>query len=473
MLGSNTSRDQGSSPTRAPHIRFGSLIFAVILLLATGAVALVTVEHMRATRELVLHAYVVRGLLKDLKADADENHANFELYQLMRNRQDAEDLQAGIRKQDATFQALSHLTNTNSTQQGYLQRFHVLLDEDINQLRHCLDGTDCLASNPTEKAEQTTAISVRRRTMSDMLDNRESMEAQVLQFRLQTWDRLFTRVVVSLIIAFILALILLLYNFNLLVREIEHRKQQEWIERKNAESYRALSARILELQDVERRKIARELHDSVGQSLAAVRLNLGRLQRRESELGNPNGSATLAESLDLTDRAITEVRTISHLLHPPLLDELGFHSAARWYTEGFAKRSGIQVDLHVTGTADRLAKEVELALFRVLQESLTNVYKHAKANHVDIDVECTPTQVALSVTDNGRGISPRILAQFRAGEAGGIGLAGMRERLAELGGKLQVDSSTKGTRIRVILPTSQGHAIPALPAFENVPATPR
>jgi signal transduction histidine kinase len=452
-------------------MRFGSLIFAVVLLVATGAMAFVTVEHMRATRALVLHAYVVRGLLKDLKADVEENHANLDLYQLFRDRREAQELEAGIQKQRQAFDDLRLLAANNSTQQEYLQRFRLLLDKDNTQLHECLNEPNCLAGDRVDRTEQMAVISARRRTMSDMLDNMESMESQLLHFRLQTWDRQFTRVVISLIIAFILALVLLLYNFNLLIREIERRKHQEWVERKNAESYKMLSARILELQDVERRKIARELHDSVGQFLAAVRLNLGRLQRRDSELGHPN-NATLTESLDLTDRAITEVRTISHLLHPPLLDELGFHSAARWYTEGFAKRSGVQVDLHLTQTADRLSKEVELALFRVLQESLTNVYRHAKASHVDIDVESTPEQVILSVTDNGNGINPTILEKFRAGEAGGIGLAGMRERLAELGGALQVESSSKGTQIRVTLPTGQCEPQQVSSPSENVTVLP-
>jgi two-component system, NarL family, sensor kinase len=142
-------------------------------------------------------------------------------------------------------------------------------------------------------------------------------------------------------------------------------------------------------------------------------------------------------------------------LHPPLLDELGLHSAARWYAEGFAKRSGIQVELHLTDIVERLPKEIELALFRVLQESLTNIHRHANASQVDISVDCTDDDVILCINDNGQGIQRRILDRFRGGEAGGIGLAGMRERLAELGGALEVDSNSNGTQVRATLPTRE------------------
>jgi two-component system, NarL family, sensor kinase len=200
-----------------------------------------------------------------------------------------------------------------------------------------------------------------------------------------------------------------------------------------------------------------------------LKLNLGRLQRRESE-PTIHSHPLLSESVDLTDRAIIEVRTISHLLHPPLLDELGLHSAARWYVEGFAKRSGIPVELHLAEISDRLPREIELALFRVLQESLTNVHRHAKANHVDIEIRCTDDEVSLEVVDDGKGINRDTLLRFRAGEAGGIGLAGMRERLAELGGKLEVESGAEGTRIRATLPTKE--CDPADPPTENISILP-
>jgi signal transduction histidine kinase len=452
-----------------PAMRFGSLLLAVVLLAATGVMGFVTVERMRASRELVLHTYFVRGLLKDLSSDIGESHANFDLYLLSKNPDEARDLEKQAAEQLGAFQELQALAKDNPTQQERLRQFRSLLDEDIQQLSECVAGPGCLGTNASNKTDQMLLIAARRRTMAAMLQNMENVEAQLLQQRLKTWDRLFTRMVITLVGTFILALILLIHNFNLLVREIERGREQEWTEKKNAESYRMLSARILELQDVERRKIARELHDSVGQFLAGLKLNLGRLQRRDSEPGHPN-RPLLLESLELTDRAISEVRTISHLLHPPLLDELGFHSAARWYTEGFAKRSGIQVELQLAEVPERLPKEVELALFRVLQESLTNVHRHAKASRVDIDLQGAGDKVILAVCDNGKGIHHQVLEKFRAGEAGGIGLAGMRERLAELGGTLEVQSNPEGTQIRATLPTHECY--PKEPTPDNLTIAP-
>lgn len=445
-------------------MRFGSLLVAMLLLAVTGVLGLITVQRMQSGRELVLHTYRVRGLLKDLQSDIAESHAGFDLYQLSRNPNEARELQEEASEQMQAVLELRELSKGNQ-QQARLEEFRQLLAQDIDQLRECVAHANCLGSSASSKTDKMEAISARRRTMSEMLRNMEDIEAQLLQTRLAMLDRLFVRLVIILVGSFLLALILLGYNIKLLVKEIERRKELEYIEKKNAESYRMLSGRILELQDMERRKIARELHDSVGQFLAGLKLNLSRLQRRELEPSQQNRSL-LTESIDLTEKAITEVRTISHLLHPPLLDELGFHSAARWYVEGFAKRSGIQVELKMVEIVERMPREVELALFRVLQESLTNVHRHANASRVDVEVKCVEDEVLLAVRDNGKGISRTVLENFRARQAGGIGLAGMRERLAELGGRLELESGPNGTQVRAILPAHEQEELKSAP--ENV-----
>ena len=458
-----------SSPLGTPAARLGSLVLAAIFLVATGVTGFVTVDRMQNSRDLVLHTYQVRGLLKDLRSDIGNVHANFDLYQLTGNFNEVSHLDEQLQKELAMVAELQKLTTDNALQQVRLDAFQQTLQQDVDQLSACVREQNCLGSNTSARNEFLATLAGRRRSMSDMLRNMESMEDTLLQTRLTTWHRLFTRLAVILAVCLSLAMVLLAYNFGLLFREIERRKQLAQIEKNNAESYKMLSARILELQDVERRRIARELHDSVGQFLAGLKINLGRLQRREAE-ANAQSYPLLLESIDLTDRAIGEVRTISHLLHPPLLDELGFHSAARWYAEGFAKRSGIQVNLHLAEVVERLPKQIELALFRVLQESLTNVHRHAKASTVDIEVLCTDDLVILAVSDDGRGLHPDVLQRFRGGHAGGIGLAGMRERLAELGGRLEVDSGPTGTRIRAILPTHE--CDPADAAPENISITP-
>jgi len=454
---------------RLSIMRWGSLILTFFLLGVTGVIGYVTVQRVQASRELVLHSYQGRGLLKDLRADIGESHANFDLYQLSRNPDEAAQLEMQAQEQLRVLDKLTEQTRDNSTQQERLSAFRPILQQDFTQLRACVAGAKCLAPGTSTKHDSMAEISGRRNVMYSMLRAMESTEDDLVVTRLKNWDRLFIRMVATSVGSFALSLVLLIYNLRLLLDEIEQRRKQELIEKKNAESYRMLSARILELQDMERRKIARELHDSVGQYLAALKINIGRLQHRDA------GITTLlqprvSESLDLADRAIQEIRTISHLLHPPLLDELGFHSAANWYAEGFAQRSGIKVELKLTDVVRRLPKEIELALFRVLQESLTNVHRHAKATRVEIEVLCTDDEVILKLHDDGKGIPRRIMDGFRAGEAGGIGLAGMRERLAELGGTLKVESGPPGTCITATLPTRE--CDPKDPPAEKVTVEP-
>ena len=220
-----------------------------------------------------------------------------------------------------------------------------------------------------------------------------------------------------------------------------------------------LSSRLLCAQDEERRRIARELHDSVGQYLTALKINLDILAR--SSLGT-RIDQVLAESSGLLDQALSETRTISHLLHPPLLDESGFASAARWYVDGLAKRSGIEVNLEIPGDLARLPHAVELGLFRVLQESLTNVHRHSASPSVDIRLNLDLDHVILEVRDYGCGIPQELVRRFQEDGTGvGIGLAGMRERVGELGGHLAVSSADPGTVVTVSMPTSKCEDDPA------------
>ena len=200
------------------------------------------------------------------------------------------------------------------------------------------------------------------------------------------------------------ALALLFLHYRMLNTELKAREQAE-------ASLRTLSVRLLELQDQERRKFSRELHDSLGQYLVGAKMNLAMLGKSVPD------NALIAECLKLLDQAMTETRTISHLLHPPLLDETGFASAARWYVEGFAKRSGIQTSLDMPEDLGRLPSSLELALFRVLQESLTNVHRHSKSRRADVSLRCSEDKVVLRVRDYGKGIPADVLDRFRRNSA--------------------------------------------------------
>jgi PAS domain S-box-containing protein len=220
-------------------------------------------------------------------------------------------------------------------------------------------------------------------------------------------------------------------------------------DRKHAENAaRRLSGRILSLQDDERRRIARGLHDSLGQYLAALKMQLGLMS-----MSNVDQASLVSEASDIVDRCITETRTVSHLLHPPLLDEAGFGSAARWFVEGFAQRSGVAVDLSLPLDFGRLSSEVEIALFRALQEALTNVHRHSASAKADIRVSLEKNQVRLEVQDYGNGMAPETLRQLHEGAGKtGVGVAGMRERVRELGGYMTIQSDPRGTLLTVVLP---------------------
>ncbi|HEY2461613.1 MAG TPA: response regulator [Candidatus Acidoferrum sp.] len=217
-------------------------------------------------------------------------------------------------------------------------------------------------------------------------------------------------------------------------------------------SLRQLSARLLQLQDEERRRIARDLHDITGQKIAILSMALDRLTR-QVDPKKKDVRETLRESRD-TVRAIgEEVRTLSYLLHPPLLDECGLASAIRWYAEGFEKRSGIQLEVSIPTGVTRLPIDSETALFRVVQESLTNVHRYSGSTSAEIRMSVVSDQVQLEVIDHGKGIEAGAEPlPLEGSNSLGVGIPGMRERLHQLGGRLEVDFGKEGTRVVAILP---------------------
>jgi signal transduction histidine kinase len=212
---------------------------------------------------------------------------------------------------------------------------------------------------------------------------------------------------------------------------------------------RRLSVKLLRVQDEERRRIARELHDSLGQDLTAAKISLDMLAGECETI-----SSHLRDARILVDRSIADTRTLSHLLHPPLLDEAGFVSAAKWYVEGFGKRSGIVTKLDLPQQAHRLPRRTEIALFRIMQEALTNVHRHSGSRAVEVTVSTDDSKVVLIVKDFGMGVSREILDRFWKTGNVGVGLAGIRERLKELGGLLEIESNLDGTLLKATLPAS-------------------
>jgi len=214
-----------------------------------------------------------------------------------------------------------------------------------------------------------------------------------------------------------------------------------------------LSSRILQLQDTERRRIARELHDGVAQYFASAKMTVDSVS---PEGLSENQNEALTEASHLLEQGMAEARTLSHLLHPPLLDDIGFRAAAEWYISGFSERSKIKVQFIAPADLGAMPKEVELVLFRVLQESLTNIHRHAGSATAEVRLFSVGGRVTMEVKDQGRGIPAPMLDDFRRSTGTGVGLAGMRERVGEFQGKLDIASQeNQGTLLKVEIPLPQ------------------
>jgi signal transduction histidine kinase len=235
-----------------------------------------------------------------------------------------------------------------------------------------------------------------------------------------------------------------LSNTNLeLNREIKERKRAE-------ADLRSLAAKVLKIQDEERRRIARDLHDGVGQTLAGALMAVAQARSSE-ELVPAVCESGLRQVEDLLQQGTREVRTVSHLLHPPLLDESGLMSAIRWYVEEFSKRSKIAVTLALDEESNRLTQEIKTAVFRIVQEALTNVYRHSKAQAARVEIKSDESCLLLKIKDNGAGIPARMLSLAPNGKTG-VGLASMRERATLLGGVFGIQSDSEGTTVSVSIP---------------------
>lgn len=221
---------------------------------------------------------------------------------------------------------------------------------------------------------------------------------------------------------------------------------------------RRLSNRMMTMQDEERRRIAHEIHDGLGQELAAAKMILDGILARDASPAMQHASS---EASQLVDRAIQQVRTISHLLHPPLLDEVGLVSALRWFLEGLSERSGIPVMLEVNPPdLGRLKSELETAIFRIVQEALTNMFRHSGARNGSVTIIKKEGNIVVSILDDGKGIDEQII-QMRP-ESVGVGIGGMRQRVSELGGSLRFANANPGTLVEVVVPAAK-HEVTRVP----------
>lgn len=349
---------------------------------------------------------------------------------------------------------IQQLTADNVMQQAHFVQLAGVTERRISLMDQALELKKSGKSTLEAQAPIAREIISAANATEEVLQSMDEEEQRLLTER-QSRERVSFNVTAGVLItSLFMALVLFLIHHQLLTEQVNERKRAE-------DAQRALSARLLTLQDEERRKFARELHDSVGQQLAAMKMAIATLERKLP------GDSTLQDCLKLLDDSISETRTISHLLHPPLLDEAGLKSAFRWFVEGFAKRSGIKVNLQILDEGERFDDTTELVLFRSLQESLTNVHRHSGAKRADVSLSTGGEEIILNVKDDGRGIPSEILQNFKDSGAGGVGLAGMRERVREIGGHLEIHSNSVGTEVVVRVPVRQRLSRPLIRNVED------
>jgi signal transduction histidine kinase len=426
------------------------LIFslALLLLISSGIATSFSIVGLVNSTKWVTHTYDVKQSISKIEsvfALAGRTRARFVASGDASAR---EQYNSAITLLQSELQDAERDISDNPVQRENVAQLQLLVNKRIEVFTSSINTYTSGKTDPDQQllfnAQSLQLADDSNEVMSMMQDE----EDRLLVERLRVSDRLFKVTVAVLSTMFLSSLILFVVHYRMLTAEGAKREESE-------ENARRVSAQLLRVQDHERRKFSRELHDGLGQTLAVVKWTLSSLLEKHPD------DPSIAECVKSVDEAILGTRTISHLLHPPLLDEAGFESAARWFVEGFSQRSGIPVSLTIQD-AGRLPRSVELALFRVLQESLTNIHKHSKSPRAEVSLRPDRANVILRVKDFGDGLPEETLENFvHSGTRVGVGLAGMRERIREQGGQFRIDSNGAGTTIEVSLPRA------GRPSFES------
>lgn len=407
----------------------------------------------------VSHTQQVITRLIDLRADLLSAEAARLVYVVSGDESELPVYEQSMGEIPEDMDALQKLTVDHPAQQKRLAVLRPLVEQRMGLLRESVDLGKKGDTDAAQQQKLTESGADLTHQIRAILDDAENDEQALLKRRQSFSESTYAWARRVLMIAFFATTIILLAAFARLLMELRNREQAE-------EAVRALSGQILRVQDEERRRIARELHDSLGQLLSSAKMTLDHLKSAPPAKAEETRDL-IATSCDLVAQSIAETRTLSYLLHPPLLDEFGLASAAKWYIEGFSTRSKIDVKIDVDSGLARMPDAVELALFRLLQESLTNIHRHSGSATAEVRVRSSTDSVTLTVSDHGKGMSPKTLEKFEKTQGGlGVGLAGMRERVHQLGGKMKITSDANATVVDVTIPVA-GRDLPAKKTFST------
>ncbi len=412
-----------------------ALAAAVIFLLLSSAAAYLAFGRLHTSQLWVSHTRDVQSALGQfavVASRAGRLRAEFADSGDLSLLQQQADVVRDLRN---AMDSIQHLTADNTAQQDECAQLRNLVEQRIALMDQSIELKKSGQSTLQTQAPITRQIVATAAETDQVLQHMYDSEERLRSEREVRLRRSSAATVWILITSSFMALILFLVDHRLLTQQVMARTRAETAQR-------AISARLLTLQDEERRKFARELHDSVGQHLAAMKMGISMLQSKLP------GDSTLKDCTKLLDDSISETRTISHLLHPPLLDEAGLNSAVRWFVDGFGRRSGIETKLDIRDGKGRLPASIEIVLFRVLQESLTNVHRHSGTKRAEIFLNTAEDIVVLRVKDYGTGMPAQVLQSLsESGTSASVGLAGMTERIREIGGRLDIKSNSLGTEI--------------------------
>jgi signal transduction histidine kinase len=432
----------------------------LVLLLVIGSAQYATIQKLVHSLEWVTHTVGVGEQVGKVQDALSASAAEARRFVTTGDASTLESYSPAVKILWTNFEELSEMVADNPNQQARIARLRPLLERRIHTLDHAIaqrqgGGSSAAVIGDLDRVALAETDPIRR--IADEIRDEEGQLRAKRQGRAETNQR---RAMVLLAMGSLFAVGVVVWGAIALHRDVAERNRAEEALRSSQGELRDLSGRLLKLQDEERRRLARELHDGVSQIVTAVQLRLATLEICIPPENQP-AHAELAELSGLMERCGREIRTLSHLLHPPVLDHIGVASAIRWFVEGFSERSGIKVEVQAEEEHwPRFSADTETTLFRITQEALTNIHRHSGSSTARIQASLLDGHVRLEISDDGRGIPADVL---NSPARLGVGIRGMTERVRLLGGKLSIESSERGTTVRADLPAEgrQGDQGPA------------
>jgi signal transduction histidine kinase len=425
------------SPNKKANL---TLAIALILLCVSAIAATFTIVRLYNAEALVSHTYTVEVSLGDLESALADVGQHRVAYIDSGTAVALADFSASTARVEPALVRIRQLTGDNPMQLALCDRLEANARQRMAVSRDAVELRRQGQNDPRKQMQITSEIAKAALGTADISGEMRQNEDNLLARRNDISQFLFTAMIWIVLVSIASSALMFWIHYRLLNRELQERKAAE-------KHLLQLSGQLIRVQDDERKRFGRELHDGLGQNIVAAKM------AAEVLLGQYPDDQRFQEMAALLDDALSQTRAISYLLHPPLLDEVGLTSATEWLIEGYTKRTGIEVSLKIPVQPKRLPRYVELTVFRILQEALTNIYRHSKSARAEVSIEVNSHEVTLVVRDYGKGIPIETLSNFNAhGTHVGIGLAGMKERIRQLGGKLEIKSNGAGTEVAVNIP---------------------